>query len=409
MGAETRPRVTIVGGSIGGLLAGSLFLRQGWDVQVYERTDGILEGRGAGITILPGLMAGLRAAGVAASEDELGVRLPERHVLNLQGEVIAETTYPQVMTSWKRLFDELRGIFPDERYHGNMNFESFDQDADRVVARFSDGTAVESELLLACDGNRSTLRTQVLPGVTPHYPGYIAWRSLTDEGAFSEQTHATLFGRYNVCLTPGQQAVGYPVPGVDHRADPGSRQFNVVWYHPVPEEGLADLMTDATGTHHPFGIPPGLIRDDVLAHMREQAQQKLAPQFAEAVERARVQLFQPIADLECPRLVDGRVVIVGDAAFLARPHTAMGVPKAAGDLRVLLEQVGDASGDLAARLARFEAERIEVDTRIVQRGKYLGEYMEAQLLGTDADRARVERERDPQQVMLETAAPIDYE
>ena len=47
MGAETGPRVTIVGGSIGGLLAGSLFLRQGWDVQVYERTDGVLEGRGA--------------------------------------------------------------------------------------------------------------------------------------------------------------------------------------------------------------------------------------------------------------------------------------------------------------------------------------------------------------------------
>ena len=54
----------IVGGSLVGLIAGNLLHRIGWDVDIFERTDGVLDGRGAGITVLPGLVEGLRAAGV---------------------------------------------------------------------------------------------------------------------------------------------------------------------------------------------------------------------------------------------------------------------------------------------------------------------------------------------------------
>jgi hypothetical protein len=57
------------------------------------------------------------------------------------------------------------------------------------------------------------------------------------------------------------------------------------------------------------------------------AHKVLAPQFAEAIEQARVAFFQPIVDLEPTKLVYGRVVIIGDAAFVARPHVAMGVPR----------------------------------------------------------------------------------
>lgn len=34
-------------------------------------------------------------------------------------------------------------------------------------------------------------------------------------------------------------------------------------------------------------------------------------------------------------MVRGRIVLLGDAAFVVRPHTAMGVSKAAGDAMAL--------------------------------------------------------------------------
>jgi len=72
--AGTPRRVSVVGGSIVGLIAANLFHRMGWDVHVYERTAGVMEGRGAGITILPGLVEAFEAAGVR--EDVYGIELP---------------------------------------------------------------------------------------------------------------------------------------------------------------------------------------------------------------------------------------------------------------------------------------------------------------------------------------------
>ena len=64
-----RGKVIIIGGSIAGLMAGNVLHRMGWDVQIFERVADDLEGRGAGITILPGLIEGFRAAGVEATEE----------------------------------------------------------------------------------------------------------------------------------------------------------------------------------------------------------------------------------------------------------------------------------------------------------------------------------------------------
>jgi 2-polyprenyl-6-methoxyphenol hydroxylase-like FAD-dependent oxidoreductase len=247
------------------------------------------------------------------------------------------------------------------------------------------------------------VRSQFLPEIKPHYPGYIAWRCLADENDLSASTREFLLGRYAVCVAPGEQGIGYPVPGPQHSAGPGKRQYNVVWYSPVREhEELPRLLTDDSGRYHPNGIAPSLISSRVREQMVERARQVLAPQFAEAIARARLVFFQPIVDLELPRLAFRRVVVIGDAAFVARPHVAMGVPKAAGDALGLVAAVQSGAG-----LAAFEAQRLRIGAAIVARGRYLGAYMEAQLK-SDEERERAQRRRIPEQVMMETAAPMDY-
>ncbi|MFN0037882.1 MAG: FAD-dependent monooxygenase, partial [Burkholderiales bacterium] len=128
--------------------------------------------------------------------------------------------------------------------------------------------------------------------------------------------------------------------------------------------------------------------------------------FAEAMRLGRTHFFQPIMDIEPPQLVFGRVAIVGDAAFVTRPHVAMGVPKGAGDV-LALAQALDGTTDIVEALEKFEAQRLRVGRNIVARGRYLGSYMEAQV-GNDAQREAAERGRVARDVMMETAAPFNY-
>jgi 2-polyprenyl-6-methoxyphenol hydroxylase-like FAD-dependent oxidoreductase len=401
-------RVIIIGGSIAGLLAANLFHRIGWDVQVFERASGVLEGRGAGITILPGLVSGFQAAGVNETEESLGVALPARIALDRAGNIVAERPFLQYMTSWRRLFEALKTALPSERYHSGVGLERVEQSAATVTALFTDGQHMDADLLIGADGLRSTVRAQFLPELKPFYPGYIAWRCLCDESDLSAATQELLFGRYTVCVPPGEQGIGYAVPGPDHSIERGKRQFNVVWYTPVREENLPRLMTDDSGRHHANGIPPSLLSKPVRAEMVEMAKKVLAPQFGEAIGKSKLVFFQPIVDLESPQLVFGRVVIIGDAAYVARPHVAMGVPKAAGDAIALVKAIQQSGGASAAGLQAFEAERLRIGSNIIARGRYLGAYMEAQLK-SEEERRRAQEQRFPERVMMETAAPWDYE
>ena len=95
--------------------------------------------------------------------------------------------------------------------------------------------------------------------------------------------------------------------------------------------------------------------------MRAAAERLLAPQFRAIVRLIDEPILQPIYDLESPRLAFGRVAIIGDAAFVARPHVAAGVSKAADDAAALARALdGD---DVEAALRRFEAERLPVGNR----------------------------------------------
>ena len=153
------------------------------------------------------------------------------------------------------------------------------------------------------------------------------------------------------------QCVGYPIAGTQNDPRQGQRRYNVVWYRPADEKNeLPLLLTDRDGVTHSISIPPPLVRSEPIAAMRMAAEWLLAPQFCEIVRLIEQPFLQPIYDLESPRLAFGRVAIIGDAAFVARPHVAAGVSKAADDAAALAEAL-DAE-DVEVALRRFEAQRL---------------------------------------------------
>jgi len=396
--AQTK-RALVIGGSMSGLLAALALTRRGWEVAIHERVAEPLAGRGAGIVAQPELKAALRALGLDAGSD-LGVDVPTRVMYARDGRVTHRLDVAQTMTAWDRVFHLLKAALPDTPYHCGKELQRVEQGAG-VTAHFADGTTAEGDILVGADGIRSTVRQQYLPELTPLYAGYTAWRGLVAEQDFPAALHAQLFEDFSFCLPSNEQMLGYPVAGPDNDLRRGHRRYNFVWYRPASEsEQLPRLLTDESGRTHALSIPPPLIAREVVAQMRAEAEDVLAPQFNEMLALCALPFLQPIYDLEVPHMAFGRVAVLGDAAFVARPHVGAGVAKAAEDALALADALE--AGDVESSLKQFEAARLSVGNKIIERARRLGAYVQADLK-TQAERAYAALHRKPEAVLRETA------
>jgi 2-polyprenyl-6-methoxyphenol hydroxylase-like FAD-dependent oxidoreductase len=402
---ENNGRALVIGGSMSGLFAALALSRQGWDAHVFERVETELAGRGAGIVAQPQLWEVFAKVGIDPPS-ELGVPVEVRRSYDIDGRLTGEIRCPQTLTSWDRIYRLLRDAFPAARYHRGKALARVEMGARSVIAHFADGETAEGDLLVGADGLRSTVRAQLLPDAVPLYAGYIAWRALVPETALSPAIHRDLFGYMAFCHPPGEQMLGYPVAGPDNDLRPGHRSYNLVWYRPADEQSeLPRLLTDATGTIHSVSIPPPLIRSDVIGEMRAAAERLVAPQFREVVRVAAQPFIQPIYDVAVTKMAFGRVAILGDAAFVARPHVAVGVAKAAEDAVALARSI-DECGEAERGLARFESLRIPVGRRVIERARHLGAYLQSRARSPE-ERLRAEKHRAPAAVMAETAV-LDF-
>jgi 2-polyprenyl-6-methoxyphenol hydroxylase-like FAD-dependent oxidoreductase len=397
-----KSRAVVIGGSLGGLFAANLLHDLGWEVDVFERVPDDLASRGAGIGTHDELLGVLARLGIAIDE-RLGAQVGDRICLDRAGNTLYRAPWGHTMSGWANVYRPLKDRFPGSRYHFGKTFQHLKELGNQIIASFDDGSVARADLLIGADGLRSAVRAQLFPGLEPAYAGYVAWRALVDEHALPAELRRQLGNIYWFGLPPGEMIVAYPVPSRD--GAPGHRDWNIVWYRPiVGDEALRDMCTDASGRHHGPAIPPPLVRPDVIASLKRDARALLAPLIAELVERSQP-FFQAIFDVESPRLALGRVVLLGDAAFVARPHVGMGVTKAALDALCLFKSISRFSDDLPAALERYDQLRGEFGRRCIARARRLGSYIEA--------RARPERgwnaeqlDQRPERVLHEVAAAL---
>jgi len=107
-----QPQALIIGGSVAGLFSALLLRRQGWRVDVFERTAGELTGRGAGIVTHQSLFDILDLAGVTIAPADLGTAVEGRSVFDNTGAIVAQMELKQILTSWGRLHSILRRLLP---------------------------------------------------------------------------------------------------------------------------------------------------------------------------------------------------------------------------------------------------------------------------------------------------------
>jgi 2-polyprenyl-6-methoxyphenol hydroxylase-like FAD-dependent oxidoreductase len=376
-------KAIIVGGSMAGVLAGNMLIRQGWAVEILERTKEGLEGRGAGIVPQRSLLSALGRAGVTVRPD-IGIRVTKRVAYDRSGVAFATHPYDQYSTSWSLLYDLLRDAFPAQHFHAGRNVADIAQDSDSATAILSDGTKFAGDLLIGADGMRSAVRRALFPELEPRYVGYLAWRGMLEE------RHASSL---NFGFPKGEELIGYPVAGPGGTVEVGRRRFNIMWYRPVsPGPELRNMFTGIDGVHYETGIPPHLVRPELVAAMKEEAQRVFPSRFANVIARMEGMFVQAIYDLESHLMGQGRVAIIGDAAFVARPHCGAGVSKAADDAASLVDALStnDSTEDA---LAAFSLERTKAGSAAVKWAAHLGSYF--QMDSTGHRRADFNPDRPP--------------
>jgi 2-polyprenyl-6-methoxyphenol hydroxylase-like FAD-dependent oxidoreductase len=377
-------KAVVIGGSLGGLFAGAMLRRAGWEVDVFERSPDDMSSDGGGVVLQPDVREVLDRAG--AGDVDLGVRSRHRVGYRSDGTVEERREAPQTQTSWSSIFRAARDAY-DGGYHTGMKMVDAERDdgAGTATAIFEDGTRATGALLVGADGNGSTLRARMWAGAEPSYAGYFAWRGLVPE---RDMPHAAreLAGEFAFAHDEGSHMLGYLVPGPDGDASDGNRLYNYVWYRIADPQTLERIMTDRDGTPRHTSIPPGELADEWVRTMREDASRLLPPPFEAVVHATKQPFAQAIRDLGVETMVKGRAILMGDAAFVPRPHTAAGTSKAAADAIALGERLGGPPDDIDGALAAWNRSQLRLGNQLGEQGTRTGDHL---MFGAPARGARV--------------------
>eukprot|EP00877_Chromochloris_zofingiensis_P012991 jgi/Chrzof1/7946/UNPLg00006.t1 len=370
--------VAVIGGSLGGLLAGVALRKLGCTVHIYDKSPPSMSSRGAGIVVQQPLIDHFRSHGVAQRPEEYAVPSYVRQYLDREGSVVHQDRRTQWMTAWDILYAKLKQRFPDQLYHYNSKLTSLAVNAAEqqhsVQLTFQDGLTVDDvQLVLGADGPTSIVRSTYLPHVHRTYAGYVAWRGLVDEQHLPQPLRSLFMEKFTFYHGPATQALCYLVPGPDQ-----TRRLNWVWYWNVSKEdgSLTDLLTDKDGRVHHYSLSPAAVRPEVWERQKQIACEQLPSSFSELICMTSAPFLQVITDLAVDKMAfDGCVCILGDAAFGPRPHVGASTAKAAADALQLASCIarhtaGDCS--LSDALSQYEQEQVPYGQAMVKRGQELG-------------------------------------
>ena len=110
--------------------------------------------------------------------------------------------------------------------------------------------------------------------------------------------------------------------------------------------------------------------------LRNKARKVLPPMFTELVVSTEEPFIQAIFDGVIPAMAFGRICIMGDAAFAARPHCGAGTVKAAEDAWQLGNALAEAGNDVVPALRQWQERQLRCGRQLVDRAREIGNQLQ---------------------------------
>ncbi|MFI9271331.1 FAD-dependent monooxygenase [Kitasatospora sp. NPDC052896] len=362
-------RVAVVGGSIAGCAAALAASRIGADeVVVFERATGQLQDRGVGLALHNDRYAELEAAGYLDAGMPW-IQLARRPWVVRQGTAragreIGEVPMPFRSYNWGSLWRELRDRIPaDVDYRSGATVARVRPEADGAVVALTDGTEERFDLVVGADGYRSVVRPALHPGAVAEYGGYLAWRGTLPADRLPDPPEAFPDGDAATVVWPGGHMIVYRIPS------PHGDGADVNWvFYTTPPAAAALRFGD------PATVQPRALTDDLIRHQQRLVAEHFPPFWQEVIQLTGPEdtFVQPMYDMALPSYAAGRLVLLGDAAAIARPNTGSGAIKAVQDAAAL-ERALRSGDSWEEALATYSAERAPVGRATVELGRGLGQ------------------------------------
>lgn len=350
-------KALIIGGGVAGPVTAMALRKAGLEATVYEAYDRAADGVGAFLTLAVNGIAALRTLDLGHVA-EAGFETPAMAMHSGTGKRLAEFSAGRsadgIVSRTIRRAD-LYGGLRDEAVRRGISVEYGKRLVDvlrpsdgGVVARFSDGSEAEGDVVVGADGMRS--RTRQL--IDPHAPG----------------------ARHVGLLNAGGYARGVDVPG----------EVGTMYMY-FGRRCFFCYLPSPNGEVWWFANPPSRSEPDPaeLAAITQQQwryrlHDLLAPDRTPALElmehTEHIFAGWNTYDLPyVPKWHDGRTVIVGDAAHATSPASGQGASMAIEDGIVLALSLRDAR-DIPEGLDTYERLRRERVERVVAQGKRNGDY-----------------------------------
>ncbi|MBS8266010.1 hypothetical protein DYI25_16405 [Mesobacillus boroniphilus] len=296
-------RITIAGGGISGLCTAIALQSKGIHANVYEKekkvhepdTGIILSGNAIRAFYIMGLGAKLRASGM----DSDGCLLKSD-----SGNNIAEFAYHSPSHIPNYLFihrSEFQRILTDALLPGSLHFDKhmidFKHD-NTMTLFFKDGTSIETDYLISCDGAASQIRTKLFPNSSLAYSGFSCWRGIIENPPMNVPDYTETWGprgRFGIAPLKDNQVFWYALKRSStensdmSKWSPIDLLFNFFYYH----EPIQEILENTS--------PDRIIYDNLYE-------------------------IKPLTPLQ-----SGNILLLGDSAHASMPNIGQGASQAAED------------------------------------------------------------------------------
>jgi len=333
-------RIAIIGGGIAGTAAANALKVRGIRADVYEQASEFAE-VGAGIGLRPPSVNCFKKWGLYDALEKVTSRSDLMEIIQGDDQVLIRESWP-VLTDDKTdayarlihradVLDTLISGVPADQLHINHRLTEIKDHGTYSEVTFANGKKIEADIVIAADGIRSPIRTQIFGQHDPIYSGYLAHRVLIPfEDALGMSSEENILRIY-----------------VD-----GDNSFYL-----LPLEKRKQVSVDITVPGE-FAWRPELTKEQIMESITG-----FGPTLQKIVENIPLEdiVTRPLCDLEpISKWSTNTITLIGDAAHAMLHNQGQGANMAIQDAEVLAEAISEAvagTKTVAQCLENYEEQR----------------------------------------------------